>query len=51
MEITHFERMCVDDLSLNFLILSRGRLLEGEKGLAYWYMPATTLLPTLYFSL
>ena len=40
----------MDCAQINPLSLIEGRLLEGEKGLAYWCMLAITLLPTLCFS-
>ena len=50
-EITHFEKMSLNNLCpRNPKSLIEGRLLEGEKGLAYWCMPAITFLPTLCFS-
>ena len=40
-EIIHFEGTGLNDLCLNkSFILTEGKLLDGEKGLAYWCMPA-----------
>ena len=57
MEITHFEGIGLNGLCPNeSFFLTEGRLLEGEKGLAYWCTPAILHSPfslpdSLFFSL
>ena len=50
-EIIHFGRTGLNGLCPNkFFILNRGRLLEGEKWLVYWYMPAILHSVSFLFS-
>ena len=51
-EIIHFGRTGLNGLCPNkFFILNRGRLLEGEKWLVYWCMPAILHSVSFLFSL